>query len=69
MSAAWTSPINLEENEMSKDPGMMIIGGILSAACFIGSWLAPEWGPIWTLNMFFAAGVFVEGYNKYHKED
>jgi len=50
---------------MSKDPGMMIIGGLASAVCFIGSWVSPEHSPIWSLNMFFAAGVFVEGFNKY----
>lgn len=53
---------------MNKDPAMMIFGGIGSAVCFIGSCFAPEWAAAWTVNMFFAAGLFVEGYNKYKGE-
>lgn len=48
---------------------MMIFGGIGSAICFIGSWVAPEHSFGWTVNMFFAAAFFSEGYNKYYGQD
>ena len=44
--------------------GMMLIGGLMSAACFIGSWLAPEYSVAWTVNMFFSATLFAEGYSR-----
>lgn len=51
-----------------KNSATMIFGGIASAVCFIGSWVSPEYSVAWTANMFFAAAVFVEGYNKYKGE-